>query len=196
MISRDMKEILYASAKQIMIAISETKNEILNNIQMQWFQVDNQLSGATSPIVIYPTVLHQNKKEKEPDNPVFFGSFCKTKDKTLGVEYYQWLTVLLQELSVDLDEDFLRALIDFSQFSTSKSIEVEDPCELERPMPFPKSLDGSDRLYFERFLLQPVQVNMSFNRTLKKEVKKGEAYVIFDLGKVIREEVCTLYTMF
>jgi vacuolar protein sorting-associated protein 13A/C len=171
-----MKEILYASAKKIILAISETENEVLNNIQVQWFQVDNQLSTATSPIVIYPTVLHQNKKDKDPDNPVLFGSFCKSKDKTLGVEYYQWLTVLLQELSVDLDEDFLRALIDFSQFSTSKPIEVEDPCNLERSMVFPKFLDGSDRLYFERFLLQPVQINMSFNRTLKKEVKHGETY--------------------
>ena len=34
-----------------------------------------------------------------------------------GVEYYEWFTILLQELSVDMDEDFLNALVNFAKFN-------------------------------------------------------------------------------
>ena len=33
-----------------------------------------------------------------------------------GVDFYNWFTILLQELSVDIDEDFLYALINFAKF--------------------------------------------------------------------------------
>ena len=114
-----------------------------------------------------------NDKEKEIENPVFFATYSLSKDKSLGVEYYQWLTILLQELSVDLDEEFLRALIDFTSFNSGPASEITDPCDLARQISFPDLADGTDRLYFEKFLLQPVQINMSFSRSERKEEKKN-----------------------
>lgn len=171
-ISSEMKEILYASATSLLVAISETANETLNNFQLQWFQVDNQLTGASNPIFVYPTVLEQNRKDKDEEKPVLFASYCVSKDKSLGVDYYQWLTVLLQELSVDLDEEFLRALIEFTQFKSYQTIEPTEACDTARTPTFPSLTNNTDKLYFERFLLQPVQVNMSFTQTGKKKEDK------------------------
>ncbi|KAJ3332775.1 hypothetical protein HDU91_003040, partial [Kappamyces sp. JEL0680] len=56
-ISRDVKEIFYASVKSVMLAVTENVAETLTNLQIQWFQVDNQIGGSTTPIFIYPTML-------------------------------------------------------------------------------------------------------------------------------------------
>lgn len=172
-ISKNMSEVMYASAKGLMLGITETANETITNFQIKWLQVDNQIGGAFNPIFIYPSILKQNEKEKEIENPVFFATYSLSKDKSLGVEYYQWLTILLQELSVDLDEEFLRALIDFTSFNSGPASEVTVPCDLARQISFPDLADGTDRLYFEKFLLQPVQINMSFSRSERKEEKKN-----------------------
>lgn len=39
---------------------------------------------------------------------------CRT---AYGVDYFDWFIILLQELSVDMDEEFLAALINFSKFN-------------------------------------------------------------------------------
>lgn len=174
-----MNELFYASAKGLMAAITETKNETIYSAQIKWFQVDNQLPGAHNPICIYPTVLKQDYKEKDIDNPVFFGSYSLSKEKDLGVEYYQWLTILLQELSVSFDDEFFRALIRFTTFSTQQSDET-DPCDLTRNIQFPAVTDGHDRLYFEKLLLQPVQVNLSFTRSERKDDSKEDRFYCID----------------
>ena len=173
-ISRDMNEIFFASAKGLMLGITETESETITNFQIKWLQVDNQIGGALNPIFIYPTILKHSDKDKDIDNPVFFATYSLSKDKSLGVEYYKWLTVLLQELSIDLDEEFLRALIDFTTFSSTAKKEITDPCDLTRKISFPALTDASDRLYFEKFLLQPIQINMSFSRSERKEEKKSD----------------------
>jgi vacuolar protein sorting-associated protein 13A/C len=173
-ISKDMKEIMYASAKGLVIMHTDTTTDTMMNVTLKWFQVDNQLPSAFNPIFIYPTVLPVKGKEKEAEKPVFFGSFSHSKDTSHGVDYYQWLTVLLQELSVDLEEDFLKKMIEFTKFETTEKIDYADAYDPSPQIPFPKSSDSSERLYIENVLLHPIQINMSYTQSDKVRNKSSE----------------------
>jgi vacuolar protein sorting-associated protein 13A/C len=186
-ISKDLKEILYASAKGLVIMHTDTTTDTMMTLTLKWLQVDNQLPSAMNPIFIYPTVLPVRGKEKEKENPVFFGSFSHSKDTSHGVDFYQWLTILLQELSVDLEEDFLKKLIDFTKFETSESVEFEYAYDPSPLITFPKSSETSDRLYIENVLLHPVQINMSYIQSEKasknhnREHKRGTLSLVYDV---------------
>ncbi|KAJ3408710.1 hypothetical protein HDV05_004781 [Chytridiales sp. JEL 0842] len=177
-ISKDVKELFYASAKNLAFSYSDTTISQAISFSINWLQVDNQLYGSLEPIFIYPTVL---PKEGEEDfHPVLLASLSKSKDASYGVDYYNWFTILLQEISIDLDEDFLFALINFAKFDVvgwtqlQKNVFFES---LER-IPEPKQVDGGEiRMYFEKFLLQPIQFNVSFQRTqsINVEETRGNA---------------------
>ncbi|KAI8897799.1 hypothetical protein BC833DRAFT_643759 [Globomyces pollinis-pini] len=166
-ISRDTKEILYATIKTFNVIMVETEIDNILTVSMKWIQVDNQINGAANPIFVYPSVLPVKEKEKSDPNsngekPVLLASFCRSKDTSYGVEYYKWLTVLLQELSIDLDAELLEKIMDFTKFDSSKEIEYQDAFDTSPTIKFPHSSVSSERMYFEKFLLQPVQINISY----------------------------------
>ncbi|KAJ3332602.1 hypothetical protein HDU76_013706 [Blyttiomyces sp. JEL0837] len=159
--SKEVKDFMTVQIRLEGIGISVINKEV---------KIDNQLYGALEPIFLYPTVL---PKEGEEDfHPALMATLAKSKDQSFGVDYYHWFTILLQELSIDLDEDFLYALIDFAKF---------DVVGWERPelnmfnqdvtIPEPRPTEGDVRMYFEKFLLQPVQFNISFQRTHSANVE-------------------------
>ncbi|TPX30777.1 hypothetical protein SmJEL517_g05746 [Synchytrium microbalum] len=164
LINRNMMEILYATARGVTLRYTDTSTNQAINFDVRWLQVDNQLYGGIEPIVLYPTII---KKEGETGvHPVFMVIISKLKDSSYGVEYYNFFTLLLQEFSIDLDEDFLFALLDFSKFSNVGIEEKETELyDANMTTPTPRSSDFQTPLYFEKFLLQPVRFNLSFSRT-------------------------------
>jgi vacuolar protein sorting-associated protein 13A/C len=181
LISKDSKEILYASAKQLEMQRTETDINTMTNISLKWLQVDNQTPLTNNPIFIYPTIITEaSEKEKET---VLFASFCLSKDQTHGVEFFEWFTVLLQELSIDLDEEFLQTLIEFFKF---EKIVEEKGYDTTRVIQFPVNPDVVEgRMYFEKLLLQPVQVNMSYTQSDKstgvKAHSSGPLSLVYDV---------------
>ena len=83
-----------------------------------------------------------------------------------GVTYIKYASILLQEMTIEVDEDFLMALLEFAQFSGATGIEAlpskltDEPAEI----PEPKATEGGD-VYFEVLHLQPMQLDLSFMRT-------------------------------
>ncbi|KAJ3037263.1 hypothetical protein HDV00_001828 [Rhizophlyctis rosea] len=158
------QELLYASAKNVMLAWTDTTTDQALSFSIKWLQIDNQLYGCLEPIFVYPTVLP--KEGDEEIHPVLMATLSKSKDTSFGVEYYEWFTILLQELSVDMDEDFLYALVNFTKFNVPGWNDAEHKlCDTTMAIPEPPLTDDSARMYFEKFLLQPVQFNISFVRT-------------------------------
>lgn len=81
----NQKEIAYASFQTLDFRFTETTNEYLGVASLKWFQIDNQLPSAQDTVLLYPTILPQTRKEKEKDEkpkPVFFGTFCRSKDNS------------------------------------------------------------------------------------------------------------------
>nr|KAJ3420850.1 hypothetical protein HK105_005137 [Polyrhizophydium stewartii] len=167
-ISRDMQEIAYASAKTLLVDWTDTEDDQALVFSLKWLQIDNQIYGCMEPIFVYPTIL--SKEGKEDFQPVLMMSLCKSKDTSYGVEYYKWFTLLLQELSIDLDEEFLHALTDFFRFDDNANIAGAKAPEPDKLYDTTTTgavairREDSSNLFFEKFLLQPMQVNISFSR--------------------------------
>ncbi|KAI9340870.1 hypothetical protein BDR26DRAFT_820276 [Obelidium mucronatum] len=162
-IDRQVKELLYASAKNIEFAYVDTSMAQSITFSINWLQIDNQRYGSLDPIFLYPSVLP--KEGEESFHPVLMASLSKSKDSSYGVDFYNWFTILLQEISIDLDEDFLYALISFAKFEVAGWEQQDQPMFDSMIIPEPKQTDGDIRMYFEKFLLQPIQFNISFQRT-------------------------------
>ncbi|ORY51917.1 hypothetical protein BCR33DRAFT_712120 [Rhizoclosmatium globosum] len=162
-IDRQVKELLYASAKNIEFAYVDTSMAQSITFSINWLQIDNQRYGSLDPIFLYPSVLP--KEGEESFHPVLMASLSKSKDSSYGVDFYNWFTILLQEISIDLDEDFLYALINFAKFEVIGWEQEDVPMFDSMIIPEPKQTDGETRMYFEKFFLQPVQFNISFQRT-------------------------------
>lgn len=172
LINRKMQEIMYASLKQLDICFVEFTSIQKLDLTLKWFQIDNQLLGCLEPIFMYPTKIP--KDTEEDFRPVLLGTLTKSKDSSYGLDYYHFFSVLLQELSFELDEDFLMTLMDFFKFDVAGWEQQEGfGCKLilsvlvdtNLEIPKPVSSEEETRLYCERFFLQPVKINVSFYRT-------------------------------
>ncbi|ONH69567.1 Vacuolar protein sorting-associated protein 13 [Cyberlindnera fabianii] len=172
LINTRLQELCYISVNGIELRFNDSEIYQTFSWKLKWLQIDNQLFGGIFPIVLYPTVLPQSTKEMN-NHPAFSGSVTKVKDDTHGVIYIKYLTLLLQEMSIEIDEDFLFALLDFSKIpGAGWNKEVEDRlCDEVIQLPEPsEAMTGSD-VYFEALHLQPVQMNLSFVRTERINVE-------------------------
>ena len=72
-----------------------------------------------------------------------------------------------KKVSVEIDEDFLFALLDFARFpGASWNKEQQDKlCDATVELPEPVSLSNSSDIYFEALHLQPTLTHLSFVRT-------------------------------
>ena len=81
-------------------------------------QLDNQLFGGLNPIVLYPTIVANPQTRDTEPQPTFHLAITQAKDTSYyGVDYYKYFSVLMQEMSLEIDEDFLFALLDFTKFN-------------------------------------------------------------------------------
>ncbi|EDO14961.1 hypothetical protein Kpol_388p4 [Vanderwaltozyma polyspora DSM 70294] len=178
LINAQLQELLYVNLRGIELKYTESDLYQTFSWKMKWMQIDNQLFGANFPNVLYPTAIPDNKNENE-NHPVLYGSISKVKDDTHGVVYFKHLTVLLQELSLQLDEDFLFSLLDFTKFpgaawnKDSQTVTYKDQVRL----PEFKEVQFSEDTYFELFHIQPTMLHLSFVRSerlnyIEEEEKK------------------------
>ncbi|KAI8911617.1 hypothetical protein EDD86DRAFT_202866 [Gorgonomyces haynaldii] len=168
-VSRNAQEIAYATLKAFVFVFTDTETDRSVSTSLKWLQIDNQMYGCMEPILLYPTVVPND--DQEEDKPVFLATLSQSKDTSHGVDYFHWFVMLLQELSIDLDEEFLYAAMDFFNFqSNSQELEFYDQRAV---VPFHKSAEATDRLYFEKLLLQPIQINLSFSRIQSAQKDKS-----------------------
>lgn len=171
-----MQELAYITTRGIELRYNES--DIYQNLsaKVKWIQIDNQLTGCVFPIVLYPTVVPKSNSEMS-SHPTLLASVVKVKDETHGVVFIKYATILLQELTLEIDEDFLFAFLDFTKFpGASWNHRLQDKlCDENTELPVPlKSLNDSD-IYFETLHLQPMSLNLSFVRTerINAEEEKG-----------------------
>lgn len=83
-----------------------------------------------------------------------------------GVTYFKYASILIQQMAVEVDEDFLFSLLEFVNYSTGA---VQNPVSklTDEPdeIPEPQSSSSGGEVYFEVLHLQPVQLDLSFMRT-------------------------------
>lgn len=166
LINTRLQELCYVTLRGLEVRYNESDLYQNLSLKLKWIQVDNQLYGGIFPIVIYPTVVPKSGKEMN-NHPSFSASVCKVKDDSHGVLFIKYATTLLQEMTIEIDEDFLFALLDFAKFpGASWNKKIEDKlCDDKLDLPEPASLSESSDVYFEALHLQPALTNLSFMRT-------------------------------
>ncbi|GAA5878824.1 hypothetical protein JCM1840_000727, partial [Sporobolomyces johnsonii] len=171
-VNKKMQELIYASFRGLTAKYSDSTTSVAYDLGIKWIQIDNQLFGGLYPILLYPSVIPKDGKELEI-HPSLQASAVVLKDEAHGVTYFKYASILLQEMTVEVDEDFLFALLDFAKFSGASGEEpqnklTEDPDDIPEPKPTTK---GGD-LYFEVLHLQPIQLDLSFMRTDRVNVEQ------------------------
>ena len=138
-VNRNLQELLYASIRGIKLSYSDYPHFYDASLDCKWIQIDNQLFGGLFPIILYPTIVPKDGKELE-SHPTLQLSVAILKDDSKsslmaidfsfpsqliasflehGVTYVKYATLLLQAMTIELDEDFLFALYEFSRFDNA-----------------------------------------------------------------------------
>jgi vacuolar protein sorting-associated protein 13A/C len=172
LINQKLKELVYATFREIELKFSESKLYQTVDTTIKWIQIDNQLYGGIFPILLYPSVVPKTGKEMEA-HPIFHAVVTRVKDDSYGVLYIKYATLLLQELTLELDEDFIFAMLDFARVPGALWVDEreENLCGEDLDIPEPKQEDHGQDVYFEVLHLQPIQLDLSFVRTERVNVE-------------------------
>ncbi|ERF76935.1 hypothetical protein EPUS_02647 [Endocarpon pusillum Z07020] len=166
LVTKHLKELLYMTYREIDVKYGESRLYQTLNTTIKWIQIDNQLYGGIFPILLYPSVVPKTGKEMEA-HPIFHTMITRVKDDSYGVLYIKYASLLLQQITIELDEDFIFALLDFTKVpGASWSEEVEGKlCDEDLGVPEPTKEHQGQDVYFELLHLQPMQLDLSFVRT-------------------------------
>jgi vacuolar protein sorting-associated protein 13A/C len=89
------------------------------------------------------------------------------------VQYIKYATLLLQQMTLEIDEDFVYALLDFSKVPGAAWSETHEGklCDDSLDIPEPKQQQQGQDIYFELLNIQPMQLDLSFVRTERVNVE-------------------------
>lgn len=166
LVNRKLRELLYLTFREIELKYSDSKLYQTLQSTIKWIQIDNQLYGGIFPILFYPSVVPKTGKEMEA-HPIFHAMVTRVKDDSYGVLYIKYATLLIQQMTLEIDEDFIFALLDFTKVpGASWSEEHEGKlCDESLDIPEPQKEQQGQDVYFELLHLQPMQLDLSFVRT-------------------------------
>lgn len=166
LVNQHMKELLYCTFREIEIKLRESNLYQTLNTTIKWIQIDNQLYGGIYPILLYPSVVPKTGKEME-SHPIFNSMITRVKDDSYGVLYIKYATLLLQQMTLELDEDFVFAMLEFAKVPGASWSEEQEGtlCDETLDIPEPKYEQAQQDVYFELLHLQPMQLDISFMRT-------------------------------
>lgn len=172
LINQNLKELLYLTFREIEIKYRESRIYQTLNTTIKWIQIDNQLYGGIFPILLYPSVVPKTGKEMEA-HPIFHAMVTRVKDDSYGVLYIKYATVLLQQMTLELDEDFVFAMLDFAKIPGASWSEEQEGtlCDEDLNIPEPQQADNGQDVYIELLHLQPMQLDISFMRTERVNVE-------------------------
>ncbi|RMZ86779.1 hypothetical protein DV736_g5997, partial [Chaetothyriales sp. CBS 134916] len=166
LVNLNVKELLYMTFRDINFKYGDSKLYQTFNWTTKWIQIDNQLYGGIFPIIVYPSVVPKTGKEMEA-HPTFHAMVTLVKDDSYGVLYVKYATLLLQQITIELDEDFIFSLLDFMKVPGASWAEEKEGqlCTDDVDIPEPSKEDQGQDVYFELLNLQPIQLDLSFVRT-------------------------------
>ncbi|KAI9741223.1 MAG: hypothetical protein M1834_002939 [Cirrosporium novae-zelandiae] len=166
LVNKHLKELLYMTLRQLELKYHDSKLYQTVNATIKWIQIDNQLYGGIFPILLYPSVVPKTGKEMEA-HPIFHAAVTRVKDDSYGVLYIKYATMLLQQMTIEIDEDFIFAMIDFADVPGASWTEEREGklCDDDMNIPEPQKKEQGQDVYFELLHLQPMQLDLSFVRT-------------------------------
>ncbi|KAG8963047.1 hypothetical protein FRC03_003482 [Tulasnella sp. 419] len=166
LVNKRMVEVVYFTLSKLKVEYTDSEVAQAVNLACGWVQIDNQLHEAIYPIVLQPMVVTGEGNGIDV-LPAIQGSIIVLKDQSHGVLFVKYLSVLLQAFTVQMDEDFLFALLDLTKMKALSWEEEEEDMLTEYPvdLPRPRPIEEGQDIYFEVLELQPIRLSLSFMRT-------------------------------
>ncbi|KAK6197198.1 hypothetical protein LQW54_010854 [Pestalotiopsis sp. IQ-011] len=172
LINSQLKELAYVTFRDVQLKFNESALYQSVSASIKWIQIDNQLYGGLFPMVLYPSVVPKQAQEIET-HPSLHAMVTRVKDDSYGVLYVKYATLLLQQMTVELDEDFIYAVLDFTKVPGASWTETHEGklCDEGLDIPEPKQQQPGQDIYFEVLNIQPMQLDLSFMRTERVNVE-------------------------
>ncbi|KAK8093549.1 hypothetical protein PG997_000234 [Apiospora hydei] len=172
LINTSLKELAYINFRDVQLSYKESALYQTISTSIKWIQIDNQLYGGLFPMVLYPSVVPKQAQEIEM-HPSLHAQVTRVKDNDYGVLYVKYATLLLQQMTIELDEDFIYAVLDFTKVPGAAWTETHEGtlCDEDLEIPEPKQEQGGQDIYFEVLNIQPMQLDLSFMRTERVNVE-------------------------
>ena len=172
LINAQFRELAYITFRDILFKYSESPLFQQFTASIKWIQIDNQLYGGIFPMILYPSVVPENTRETE-SHPSVHVMVTRVKDDSYGVLYIKYATVLLQQMTLEIDEDFVFAVLEFSKVPGASWSETHEGklCDESLDIPEPKQNQSGQDIYFELLNIQPMQLDLSFVRTERVNVE-------------------------
>ncbi|CZT04223.1 related to vacuolar protein sorting-associated protein VPS13 [Rhynchosporium graminicola] len=172
LVNAQLKELAYVTFRDISFKYAESPLFQTITAGIKWIQIDNQLYGGIFPMILYPSVVPKNTKETE-SHPSVHVMITRVKDDSYGVLYVKYATILLQQMTLEIDEDFVYALLEFSKVPGATWSETHEGvlCDENLGIPEPKQDQSGQDMYFELLNIQPMQLDLSFVRTDRVNVE-------------------------
>lgn len=166
LVNSQLKELVYITWRDIELKYTDSPLYQSVALTVKWIQIDNQLYGGIFPLIFYPSVVPKTGREMEA-HPIFRTTITRVKDDSYGVLYIKYFTFLMQQMTIEIDEDFIFAMLDFTKIPGASWTEEKEgqltPDSLD--IPEPKQEQSGQDIYFELLHLQPMQFDLSFVRT-------------------------------
>ncbi|GAM87826.1 hypothetical protein ANO11243_058540 [Dothideomycetidae sp. 11243] len=166
LVNIQMRELVYLTLRDIDLMYKDSKLFQMLSAEVKWIQIDNQLYGGIFPLIFYPSVVPKTGKEMAA-HPIFKAAVTRVKDDSYGVLYIKYFTFLMQQMTIEIDEDFIFALLDFTKIPGASWAEDKEGrlCDENLDIPEPTQEQSGQDIYFELLHLQPMQFDLSFVRT-------------------------------
>ena len=117
-VNQHVQEMAFATIKGIDIKYADSNLYQSMRASFQWLQVDNQFHGCVYPILFFPSTLPKTTSEQNT-HPTLHIALDRHKDEAHGVYYFKLFSILLQEMTFEMDEDFLYGLLEFTDMTAS-----------------------------------------------------------------------------
>ncbi|KAI9480349.1 MAG: hypothetical protein EXX96DRAFT_521344 [Benjaminiella poitrasii] len=169
LINRELQELAYATLRGINLKLTDSNLYHSLRWNIDWVQIDNQMYGSVFPILLYPTNSTNNGSRK--DNkilPTVQMALDRVKDNSHGVIYFKYFSILIQEISIEVDESFVYAITDFIHIQDEDLKKEEMDVKLweyTTDIPDLQPESTTAQMYFEVFSIQPIRFSLSFLRS-------------------------------
>ncbi|KAH8120322.1 vacuolar protein sorting-associated protein vps13 [Phellopilus nigrolimitatus] len=167
LLNKKLVEILYFSIQSLKLEYSNSPVAQAVNLSFGTLQVDNQLHDAFFPVLLQPTPISKEARSLGA-LPTVQASVIILNDSAHGVLFVKYASILLQAITVQIDEAFLYAVLDLTKLegvnweTESESVLIRNDDEgLE-----PTSKNNGQDVYFEVLELQPIILSVSFVRNI------------------------------
>ncbi|ESZ98798.1 putative Vacuolar protein sorting-associated protein 13 [Sclerotinia borealis F-4128] len=172
LVNAQLKELAYITLRDIALKYAESPLYQTVTASIKWIQIDNQLYGGIFPMILYPSVVQKGTKETEA-HPSLHAMVTRVKDDSYGVIYIKYATILVQQMTLEIDEDFVWAVLEFSKVPGASWSETHEGvlCDESLDIPEPKQEQSGQDIYFELLNIQPMQLDLSFVRTDRVNVE-------------------------